>query len=134
MAKPTHAEVDRMARLLAQVDADSKYALRYFLAGQTTLDFVLPIVRRRLKAVLQAPERKLRSEQRLQMLEFAAAYGVRTRPTVADEPVSATFNMRFTPTHMDLLRDAAKLSDQKLTDWCRETLVREAKKIVEDRP
>lgn len=131
---PTQEVVDRIARLLAQVDHESKHQLRYYLAGKTEWQFVLPIVRRRVAHLIKTRDRNIRREQRMELLEFAAEYGTRTRNEVADEPLTVRVQIRVTPTHMDMLKDAAKLQGMELTDWYRQTLVNEARKVIEDRP
>ncbi len=124
-------DVDRIARLLAQHDANSKHALRYYLRGSTEWDMILPTVRRCMRDLLNDRTRNLRRDVRLELLEFAAKYGLSIRLTASGtEPSNERVSTRVTATQKDDIEMAAKLAGKSPTDWVRETLVREARKDI----
>lgn len=128
---PTREEVDRIAKLLAQHDAASKHALRYYLRGSTEWDMALPTIRRCMRDLLNDRSRNLRRDVRMQLLEFASTYGLNVRLTASGiEPSNERVNCRITATQKDDIELAAKLVGVEVASWVREVLVREARKEI----
>jgi hypothetical protein len=106
-------EVHRIANLLAQHDAAAQHALRYYLRGSTEWALVLPVVRRCIRDLLNDCGRSLETDVHIELLEFAAEYGLSIRLTASGaEPSNERIACRVTATQKDAIEMAAKLAKQ----------------------
>lgn len=123
---PGRDEVDRVARLLADIDADSKRDLRHYLAGATDWRMVNAILKRCIRRLVNDPNRRLRVDHRVLLLEYASKYGLRVGNTKADEPMTEWVRFKVTPAQKDAVNKAAATAGHDLTTWARNVVMKAA--------
>ncbi len=130
-------EIDRVARTLAREDAASKHELRHYLRSQggTAMALVaLPVVKKRVAALLAASDGKMRRDTRILLLEFAAKYGLRVRAN-SEGTMAGRVNFRVTAQQMDLIQDAARRAGTATyAEWCRQVCIEAATRAWNNEP
>lgn len=124
---PARQEVEQIATLLADIDADSKHALRHFLNGSTDWRLAQRIIKRCIHRLVNDSSRRLRRDHRVQLLEYAAAYGLRVGHTLANEPMTETVRFMVTAEQKDELEQAAKQAGNDLSTWLRDATLQKAR-------
>lgn len=119
---PGRGEVDRIAKLLAGIDAQSKHDLRYYLKGETDWRMVTNIVRRCVRRLVNDPTRKMRIDHRQQLLQFAADYGLRVGNRLAEDLMTEVVRFKVTADTKDRYEAAASKAGHDLSTWARNVL------------